>query len=332
MFIMKEFFIALFLFLLLVSCQTDDILPYLKFESSSESMNEDSGSVSLTATLNSHVDEELKIPLIFGGTAEYGVDYTSNSKSITLGSDLISHSIEISSSQDLVQEGVESIIVSVGENDKIISLSRIEISILDDDIDSDNDGVFDAFDYCPNEPGEIDNDGCPWLGLIINEVNYDPASGNAGDANGDGSRSPHDDEFIELYYSGPDEIDLSGYTIEDGDHLRHTFSSQTILQSKKAIVIFGGGSPTGDFGGSMVQTANGFEERLNMNNAGDEVTIKDSNGQEVLVFDITPLSNNPDESYTRNPDLTGDFEQHSTIEQSGGRLFSPGTKIDGTSF
>ena len=329
---MKEFFVTLYLCFLFVSCQTDDILPYLKLEPSSDNMNEDSGSVSLTATLNSYVDEELTIPLVFGGTAKYGIDYTSNLTSIILGKDLISKSIVISTNQDSEQEGDESIIISVGEIDKILSLSKIEISILDDDIDSDEDGVFDAFDKCPNEPGEIENDGCPWLGLIINEVNYDPASGIAGDANGDGRRSPHDDEFLELYYSGPGQIDLSGYTIEDSDHLRHTFPSETILQSKKAIVIFGGGSPSGDFGGSIVQTANGFEERLNMNNAGDDVSIKNDSGELILFFDIEPLSNNPDESYSRNPDLTGGFEQHSTIDISIGRLFSPGTKIDGTPF
>ena len=44
------------------------------------------------------------------------------------------------------------------------------------------------------------------------------------------------------------------------------------------------------------------------------------------------LSNNPDESYTRNPDLTGEFEQHAGIESASGALFSPGTKLNGTSF
>ena len=52
----------------------------------------------------------------------------------------------------------------------------------------------------------------------------------------------------------------------------------------------------------------------------------------ILTFDIEPLSNNPNESYTRNPDLIGEFEQHSGIESSGGRLFSPGTKLDGIPF
>ena len=42
------------------------------------------------------------------------------------------------------------------------------------------------------------------------------------------------------------------------------------------------------------------------------------------------LSNNPNESYTRFPDLTGDFEQHATA--FAGVLFSPGTRIDGSTF
>ena len=69
-----------------------------------------------------------------------------------------------------------------------------------------------------------------------------------------------------------------------------------------------------------------------MNNGGDFVTVYNTSLEVVLTFDIEPLSNNPNESYTRNPDLTGEFEQHSGIQGSGGRLFSPGTKLDGTPF
>ena len=78
---------------------------------------------------------------------------------------------------------------------------------------------------------------------------------------------------------------------------------------------------------------------LNMNNAGDFVTVYNTNGEVVLTFDIEPLSNNPDESYTRYPDLNLEpdvdgnlFYQHSGIGESGGTFFSPGTKIDGTNF
>ena len=69
-----------------------------------------------------------------------------------------------------------------------------------------------------------------------------------------------------------------------------------------------------------------------MNNAGDFLTFADSNGNTVLTFDVEPLSNNPNESYTRNPDLTGEFVQHSGIEAANGALYSPGTMLDGSSF
>ena len=40
-----------------------------------------------------------------------------------------------------------------------------------------------------------------------------------------------------------------------------------------------------------------------MNNAGDLITMYDPQGNVFLTFDIEPLSNNPNESYTRNPDI-----------------------------
>ena len=56
-------------------------------------------------------------------------------------------------------------------------------------------------------------------------------------------------------------------------------------------------------------------------------------GNTFLTFDIEPLSDNPDESYTRSPDITGEtFEQHSSIATANGALFSPGHKLDGTDF
>ena len=65
------------------------------------------------------------------------------------------------------------------------------------------------------------------------------------------------------------------------------------------LVLFGGGSPTGAFGNAIVQTASAGI--LNMNNAGDFVTLYNTNSEVVLTFDIEPLSNNPNESYTRYP-------------------------------
>lgn len=164
--------------------------------------------------------------------------------------------------------------------------------------------------------------------LIFNELLFDPASDDEntteieGDANGDGIRDALDDEFIELINTSSDPIDLSGYTVSDASELRHTFPSNTILQGNSVIVVFGGGTPTGDFGGALVQTAS--EGQLNLTNGGDTVTIRNSGGDTVVIFDSAAVGINAgsDQSITRSPDITGDFVLHTTANPN--LSFSPG--------
>ncbi|PQJ79703.1 lamin tail domain-containing protein [Polaribacter porphyrae] len=324
-------FIALFLgSLVLVSCETEDILPAVELSVDTVNLGEDSQSVVLTATLNSSAAENITIPITYTGTASTS-DYSTSGTSISISSGNTSGSLTISSIQDTDIEGEETIIASLGNASGFLALgiNEITISLHDDDADSDNDGVLDANDNCPNTPGDIANDGCPFLGFIINEVLYDPASDLTGDANGDGTRDANEDEFIEFFNSGL-ELDISGYTIEDASRLRHTFPTGSIIPKNGVLVLFGGGVAPTNFGVVTFQTAS--EGLLNMNNSGDVITIKDTTGAVILTFDVEPLSNNPNESYTRNPDLTGSFEQHSTITAANGALFSPGTKLDGSSF
>src|SRR5690606_17076650 len=169
--------------------------------------------------------------------------------------------------------------------------------------------------------------------LVINEVLYDPADDAPdGDANGDGTRSSSHDEFIELYNGGNQILDISGYKVYDTKGLTdgvpvHTFPADTKIGPGKVLVLFGGGTPTGDFGGAIVQTSTSGD--LNLTNAGDIITITDPAGNVIVTLDIEPFSSNPNKSYTRNPDITGEFVQHSTIND---KLFSPGTKVDGSPF
>ena len=161
---------------------------------------------------------------------------------------------------------------------------------------------------------------------------YDPPSGLDGDSNNDTLRDPNDDEFVEFVNDSDSIIDLSGYKIYDAERLalgtpNHEFPDGTLINPGQAVVVFGGGNPLGNFGGAQVFTAS--NQVLNLTNNGDLMTLTDSLGNTVIEFDVTPLSNNPDESYTRDPDLSGDFVQHNGIS---GTLFSPGTKTDGTPF
>ena len=321
-----------------MSCDTDDILPALTLTTSSNEISENQEQIIITASLNSDINEDILLPLSFAGTATFDQDYVTTESALIISSGNSSGSISISSMQDSDIEEIETIIISVeSQNDVVLTSSSITISILDDDSDSDGDGINDSDDDCPNEAGIPEYNGCSQPLLIINEVLYDPPPGDdAGDANGDGTREAQEDEFIEFVNIGGT-LDLSGYSVHDDAQERHVFPEGTVIPSGGVLVLFGGGNPTGTFGNATVQTAT--TGLLNMNNAGDFVTLQNNNGEVVLTFDIEPLSNNPDESYSRYPDLNTEpdsdgnlFFQHASLSESSGTLFSPGTRIDGTNF
>jgi len=317
--------------LLSLSCTTEDILPAVELGLDATTLSEAGGELTLTATLNSAATEPISLALVFGGTASENQDYSTSSSAIFIDTGMSSGTVTIFAIQDIELESIETITVSVtsGSGVLLLSDSLIEIAMLDDDSDTDSDGVLDAVDSCPDVAGSTENNGCPWLGFLINEVLYDPESGDLGDANGDGTRDANGDEFIEFFNSGP-EMDVSGYSLSDASQVRHVFPAGTVVPLNGVLVLFGSGSPTGDFGGAVVQTAS--TGSINMNNAGDFVTLQDASGTIVLTFDVEPLSNNPNESYTRNPDLTGEFVQHSGIDAANGALYSPGTMFDGSLF
>ena len=322
----------------IMSCDTDDILPALTLTTSSNEISENQEQIIITASLNSDINEDILLPLSFAGTATFDQDYVTTESALIISSGNSSGSISISSMQDSDIEEIETIIISVeSQNDVVLTSSSITISILDDDSDSDGDGINDSDDDCPNEAGIPEYNGCSQPLLIINEVLYDPPPGDdAGDANGDGTREAQEDEFIEFVNIGGT-LDLSGYSVHDDAQERHVFPEGTVIPSGGVLILFGGGNPTGTFGNATVQTAT--TGLLNMNNAGDFVTLQNNNGEVVLTFDIEPLSNNPDESYSRYPDLNTEpdsdgnlFFQHASLSESSGTLFSPGTRIDGTNF
>lgn len=169
--------------------------------------------------------------------------------------------------------------------------------------------------------------------LIINEVLYDPSNnGLEGDANGDGAYDQEQDSFIEFYNTSDFNFDATGYEIYDdtvSGGLKFTAPEGTLIPPHGAWVVFGGGVPVGDFGGALVQSDSTSSNGLNLNNSGEVIAIKNAMGHTVLTFDSDALSNNPNESYTRYPDITGDFIQSS---DSTPYLFSPGTMVDLTPF
>jgi hypothetical protein len=171
--------------------------------------------------------------------------------------------------------------------------------------------------------------------LIINEVLYDPSNtGLEGDANGDGLFDPTQDEFIEFVNKGANDLNIFKYRIFDKVRAtgvktrRHTIINATV-PSNGALVVFGGGTPVGSFGGAIIRTDNDTLG-LSLQNSGEIIILEDSLGNVLDSMDTDALSNNPNESYTRNPDISGDFVQHGSVTPA--KLFSPGTRVDGSPF
>lgn len=149
-----------------------------------------------------------------------------------------------------------------------------------------------------------------------------------GDANQDGERSSGDDEFVELVNLSGSPLDLTGWTISDAVRIRFRFPEGSSLEDKCAVVVFGGGSPSGSFGGSLVYAAGS----LGLNNSGDQITLTDAGG--VIQASCSYGSDGgEDQSLTRSPDLSpGAMILHGSAPGSAGRIFSPGTRLDGRPF
>jgi cardiolipin synthase A/B len=170
--------------------------------------------------------------------------------------------------------------------------------------------------------------------ILINEIHADPAEGLAGDANRDDIRHQYQDEFVELVNTSGILLDISGWRLYDmlsSETLRHVFPAGTTLQPGQAVVIFGGGSPRGDFGGSIVQTAS--TGSLLLNNTADGVIVKDG-ADDVIVSYAYGSEANQDQSITRHPDVSGPAPliRHTVAAGLPNSLYSPGTCVNGATF
>ncbi len=299
------------------SCETDDVVappgtgPAVSMSLSPSIISENKGQATLTFNLSESSSAPVTISIELSGTAELDSDFSIDGQSVEIPAGALSGQIGITAIDNDEEDG-----------DKIIVITVSSVS----------------GGYTENEQQQSltieDDEGKQKANVIFNEVLYDPPPGIDGDANGDGTRDPQEDQFLEFYNNSSLDLDMSGWEVFDAtalsnDEPRHVFPEGSILPGGKVHVLFAGGTPTGEFGGSIVTiTTSG---QLNMNNAGDFMTVKDANGEVILEFDIEPLDDNPNQSYTRSPDITGEFVMHSTIDGITA-LFSPGTKLDGSPF
>lgn len=192
----------------------------------------------------------------------------------------------------------------------------------DGGLDGENDGGDPAG---PRFPGPGD--------LLINEILADPpgsaSSDLQGDANGDGTRSATQDEFVEIGSLAEYVLVLDGVRVADSQEEKFAFPGDVRLDPGKVVVVFGGGTPTGDFGGAKVFAASG----LALNNDGDSIVLKGAEGT-LLASETYGTEAGDDQSLTRFVDLDPDTSlvKHSQTHNADGRRFSPGTRNDGSAF
>ncbi|NQW40890.1 MAG: lamin tail domain-containing protein [Cryomorphaceae bacterium] len=294
------------------SCSTNDVdlIPQAQIQASATVMPENGGTLNLVVTLDAVSTSEVQVQLDFSGTASAD-DYSVSATTVLIPAGSLTASVTVTAIDDSEVEGSEFVEVRISNPvNAIADINSVASFTIDDD----------------DQAGPS---------IVLNEVLYDPSnSALLGDANGDGVYVQDEDEFIELLNTGSQPLDVSGWKVYDASALssampRHVFPAGSVIPSGTALVLFGGGTPSGSFGGALVQTTT--TGAINLNNAGDVLTITDTQDSVMITFDVTPYSDNPNESFTRSPDITGEFVQHSTVG-SGTLLFSPGTRLDGSPF
>lgn len=150
---------------------------------------------------------------------------------------------------------------------------------------------------------------CAWVwpgtagaGLCINEIMADPAS----DWDGSGTYSYRDDEWIEIYNSGPGHIELHEYLLaDDSGLLTFGFEEGEVLAVGEARVIYGSQSVA--WQQAHGQSQYGFK----LGNDGDTPILWQLAGGDTLLVDSHTYNTyeaDDDRSTGRNPDGIGDWE------------------------
>lgn len=162
--------------------------------------------------------------------------------------------------------------------------------------------------------------------VFIDEILADPPPGLKGDTNGDGSRKTYEDEFIELYNTGPDTLSIAGWRLGDDDTLQEnwfTFPDGASIPPLGRVLLFGGGTPTGF---TIPTFADDGRIGNGLTNGGDTVILIDASGD--TVDQVSGSGWKGDQSQVRFPPGGEDFTEHSTLP--GAAPFSPGRESAAT--
>jgi len=163
-----------------------------------------------------------------------------------------------------------------------------------------------------------------YASLCVNEIMADPAS----DWDGDGDYDYKDDEWVELYNSGPGHVDLHEYGLSDDEEFwTYGFEEGDVLAVGEAIVIYGSESV-------VWQQAHGYSSYgFRMSNDGDVVILWQFTDTDTLLVDTHTFNTyeaDDDRSTGRNPDGVGEWEIFDALNPYGGTTPPLGNGLEPT--
>lgn len=178
---------------------------------------------------------------------------------------------------------------------------------------------------CPDAP---DAPAANADSLVLNELLAKVPMGPDGDANADGVRHFHDDEFVELVNISDQTIDLTDVTILNDTHVRFTFPP-TCLEPLHAAVVFGGIEPGADLPAGEGYESFVADTRFAYADGGGRAVVRDASGDPIADY---TYGAHPAQSLNLNLDLHGDhYVSHGELSDDEA-LFSPGTCSNGQPF
>ncbi|MEL6823816.1 MAG: lamin tail domain-containing protein, partial [Calditrichota bacterium] len=150
-----------------------------------------------------------------------------------------------------------------------------------------------------------------------------------GDANNDGFTHEGDDQFVELVNTGEEPVDLAGWRLEIDSDIWHEFEAGSIIESGKALVVFGGGLPVDiptEF--QLASKPGGFGLYYSLGSFVDVVRLIDPFETQIDTLTYS-FEGDIGQSVTRSPDINGELVLHAEAASAGRELFSPGTTVSG---
>ncbi len=171
------------------------------------------------------------------------------------------------------------------------------------------------------------NTAVPQAGeLVINEF-YAYAKD---DVNIDGT-ADSGDQFVEIVNPTDKDLLIELVELKVSGTSKIKFPCGTVISAKTAALVFGGGSPAGYFGGAKL-----FVARNGLAIPADIVAMADislNKGQtEITKVTYNAAEQNENTSFTRDPDITGNFVKHKNASLANGALYSPGVRTDNIPF